>query len=79
MNQPFRISFYKAVLEALPELKTYCECLQHNIWAPCMLNQIDVLQSLPLLQDGANLALSTLTELVTLPATAMEKLAAIAD
>jgi len=77
MSQPFRISFYAAVLEAIPELRTDCECLQHNVWAPCMLNQIDVLQSLPLLQDGANLALSTLTELVTLPVSASPNVQAL--
>lgn len=65
------------MLEAIPELRTYCDCLQDNVWRPCLLEQVEILHSLPLLQDGVNPAPNTLTKLVTLPASAIQGMAAI--
>jgi len=76
-KQEFRLALYAAVIAAVPELRTYCDCLQDNAWHPCLLEQVDILQSLRLLQDGVNPALSPLTELVTLPASAFKDITTI--
>jgi len=71
------MALYAAVLDAIPELRTYCDCLQDIVWALCMLEQVNILYSLPLLQDGTNLSLSSTTELVILPTSAVKGMAAI--